>query len=144
MLSSCSGVEMEVSPYIHLLFKIAMSRSNRLGMKNVVELCASDMSRSSRVFAMELCCEFWCRNFGSRLPGIVFTAVSLLLNEILKSSPMPTTVEYFLYFPLCFSIDNYGRRVVLHFVFCNQVVQSQSELYYIEHWMELLHPVWQP
>jgi len=124
---------MEVSPYIHLLFKIATSRSNRLGMKNVVELRMSDVSRSSGVFAMELCCEFWCRNFRSGLPGIVFVAVSLSLNKVLESSLMPTTVEYFLYFPLRFSINDYGRWMVLHFASCNQVVWSQSELYYVEH-----------
>ena len=76
---------MKVSPYIHLPFKIAMSRSNGLGMKNVVELCESDVSQSSRVFAMELHYEFWCRNFGSGFSGIVFAAISLLLNEVLKS-----------------------------------------------------------
>jgi len=144
VLSSHSGVEMEVSPYIHPLFKIAMSRSNGLGMKNVVELCTLDMSRSSGVFAMELRYEFWYRSFRSRLPGIVFVAVFLLLNEVLESSPIPTTVEYFLYFPLCFSVDDYGQWVVLRFVSCNWVVRSQSELYYVEHWMELLHLVWQP
>jgi len=144
VLSSRSEVEIEVSPYIHPPFKIAMSRSNGLGMKNVVELHASDVSRSSGVFAMELCCEFWCRNFGSRLPGIVFAAVSLPLNEVLESSLMPMTVEYFLYFLLCFSIDDYGQWVVLHFASCNRVVRSRSEPYYVEHWMELLHPVWQP
>ena len=101
MLTCHLGVEMEVSSYIHPPFKIATSRSDRLGMKNVVELCVLDVSRSSGVFAMKLCCEFWCRDFGSRLPGIVFTAVSLLLNEVLESSPMPMTVEYFLYSLLC-------------------------------------------
>jgi len=132
---------MEMSPYIHPLFKIAMSWSNRLGMKNVVELHALDVSQSSRVFVMELRCEFWCRNFGSGLPGIVFATVSLSLNEVLESSLMPMTVEYFLYFPLRFSVDDYGQWVVLHFASCNQVIQSWSELYYVEHWMELLHPV---
>jgi len=124
---------MEVFPYIHPPFKIAMSQSNGLGMKNVVKLCVSDVSWSSRVFAMELHCEFWCRNFRSGLLGIVFIAISLLLNEVLESSPMPMTVEYFLYFPLRFSIDDYGWWVVLHFGSCNQVVWSWSELYYIEH-----------
>jgi len=135
---------MEVSPYIHPPFKIATSWSNGLGMKNVVELCTSDVSWSSEVFAMELRCEFWCRNFRSGLPGIVFAAVSLPLNEVLESSPMPMTVEYFLYFPLHFSVDDYRRWVVLCFASCNRVVWSRSELYYVEHWMELLYPVWQP
>jgi len=134
---------MEVSSYIHPPFKIATSRSNGLGMKNVVELRASDMSRSSGVFAMELRCEFWCRNFESRLPRIVFAAVSLPLNEVLESSLVPMTVKYFLYFPLWFSVDDYGRWVVLCLTSCNRVIRGWSKLHYVEHWVELLHPVWQ-
>jgi len=112
-------------------------------MKNVVELHASDVSWSPRVFAMELRCEFWSRDFGGGLPRIVFTAISLLLDEVLESSLVPTTVEYLFYFPLRLSVDNNGQQVVLCFPACNQVVQSQSKLHYVEHWMELLHPVWQ-
>jgi len=115
-------MEMEMFPYIHPPFKIAMSQSNRLGMKNVVKLHTPDMSQSSGVFVMELRCEFWYGNFGNRLPGIVFTAVSLSLNEVLESSPVLTTVEYFLYFPLCFSVDDYGQWVVLHLTSCNWIV----------------------
>ena len=133
---------MEVSPYIHPPFRIATSWSNGLRMKNVVELCASDVSRSPRVFAMELRCEFWSGDFGGGLPGIVFTAISLLLDKVLESSPVPTTVKYFLHLPLRFSVDNYGRWVVLCRASCNQVVWGWSKLHYVEHWMELLHPVW--
>ena len=53
------------------------------------------------------------------------------------------TVEYLLYFPLQFSIDDYGQWVVLRLASCNQVIWGQSKLHYIEHWMELLYPVWQ-
>ena len=134
---------MEVSPYIHPPFKIATSRSNGLQMKDVVELHVSDVSWSSRVFVMELRCKFWCGDFGGGLPGIVFVAVSFPLNEILESSPVPMTVEYLLYFLLCFSIDDYGRWVIFRFLSCDQVVWSRSKLYYVEHCMELLHPVWQ-
>ena len=111
MLSCCSGIEIEVSLYIHPPFKVATSRSNGLGMKNVVELSVSDVSWSSRVFA----------------------AVSLSLNEILESSPVPTTIEYFLYFSLHFSVDDYGRWVIFCFASCNRVIQSQSELHYVEY-----------
>jgi len=79
---------MEVSPYIYPPFKIATSQSNGLRMKNVVELCALDMSRSPRVFAIELHCEFWSGDFGGGLPGIVFMAISLPLDEVLESSPV--------------------------------------------------------
>jgi len=58
---------------------------------------------------MELCCQFWCRNFRGRFPGIMFAAISLLLDEILEFSLVPTTVKYFLYFPLYLSVDNYGQ-----------------------------------
>ena len=100
---------MEVSPYIYPLFKIVTFQSNRLGVKDVVEFRASDVSQSSGVFAMELRCEFWCEDFGSGLPGVVFTAVSFPLDEVLESSPVPTTVEYFLHLPLRFSVDDYER-----------------------------------
>jgi len=92
---------------------------------------------------IELYCEFWCGDFGGRLPGIVFTAISFSLNEILESSLVPTTIKYLLYFPLCFSVDDYGQWVIFCFPSCDWVVQSQSKLYYIEHWVELLYPVWQ-
>jgi len=112
-------------------------------MKNVVELYMSDVSQSSRVFAIELHCEFWCGNFGSGLPRIVFMAVFLPLNEVLESSLVPMTVEYLLYFPLRFSINDYGQWVVLRLASYNWVIWSQSKLHYVEHWIELLHPVWQ-
>ena len=112
-------------------------------MKNVVELRASDVSRSPRVFAMELCCEFRSRDFGGGLPGIVFTAIFLPLDEVLESSLVPTTVKYLFYFPLRFSIDDYGRWVVLCLLACNRVIWGWSKLHHVEHWMELLHLVWQ-
>ena len=99
---------MEVFSYIHPPFKIAMSRSNGLQMKDVVELCMSDVSRSSGVFAMELHYEFWCGDFRGGFLRIVFVAILFPLDEVLESSPVPITVEYLLYFPLCFSVDDYG------------------------------------
>jgi len=134
-------MEMEVSSYIHPPFKIATFWSNGLGIKEVVELCMSDVSQSSGVFAMELHCEFWYGYFGGGLPGIVFVAISFLFNEILESSLVPMTVKYLLYFPLCFSIDDYGQWIVFCFLSCDWVIRSQSKLYYVEYWMKLLHPV---
>jgi len=71
---------------------------------------------------MELHCEFWCRDFGGGLPGIVFATIFFPLNEILESFLEPTTVEYLLYFPLCFFVDNYGQWVVFRFLSCDRVV----------------------
>jgi len=102
-------------------------------MKNVVELCVSDVSQSPRVFAVELRCEFRSGDFGCGLPGIVFTAISLPLDEVLESSSVPMTVEYLFYFPLQFSVNDYGQWVVLCFSACDRVIRSRSELYYVEH-----------
>jgi len=89
-------------------FKVAASRSNGLGVKDAVELHALDVFQSSWAFAVELCCEFWCGDFRSRLPEVVFTAISFSLDEILESSLMPMAVKYLLYFLLRFSIDDCG------------------------------------
>ena len=86
-----------------------MSWSNGLRVKDIVEFCVSDVSRSSGVFAMELRCEFWYGDFRSRLPGTVFMAISFPLDEVLESSLVPTTIEYFLHFPLHFLVNDYGR-----------------------------------
>ena len=106
---------MEVSSYIHPPFKIATSWSSGLGVKNVVELRTPDMSRGTRVFVVEFHYQFWSEDFGGELPGIVFAAISFPLNEVLESSPVPTTVEYLFHFPLCFSVDDYGQWVVCRF-----------------------------
>ena len=127
----------------HPPFKIATSWSNGLWMKDIVELCTSDVFWSSWIFAMELCCQFWYRDFEGELPKIVFTAIPFSLDEILEFSPVLTTAEYLLYFPLCFSINNYGWWVVFCSLSCDWVFWSWSKLHYVEYWMELLYPVWQ-
>jgi len=130
-------VEIELSPYIHPPFKIVMSWSNGFQMKDIVELRALD------VFAMEFHCQFWCENFGGGFPRVVFMVIPFPLDEILESSPVPTTVKYLFYLPLYFSVNDYGQWVIFCFLSCDQVVWSRSKLHYIEHWMELLHLVWQ-
>jgi len=78
-------------------------------MKDVVEVCTLDVFQSSWVFAIELHCQFWCRDFGGRFPRIVFAAIPFPLDEILEFSLVPMTVEYFLHFSLCFFVDDYGQ-----------------------------------
>ena len=92
---------------------------------------------------MEFHHQFWYRNFRGRFSRVVFVAILFLLDEILQSSPVPMTVKYLFHFPLWFSVDDYGRWVIHQFPSWNWVVWSQSELYYVEHWVKLLHPVWQ-
>jgi len=72
---------MEVFPYIHPFFKIAMFQSNGLGVKDIVKFHILDVFWSSGVFAMELHYEFWCGDFRSELPGIVFMAISVRAHD---------------------------------------------------------------
>jgi len=60
------------------------------------------------VLAIELHCQFCCRDFGGGFTRIVFVAIPFSLDEILESSLVSMTVEYLLYFLLCFSVDDYG------------------------------------
>jgi len=60
------------------------------------------------VLAMELHYQFCCRDFGGEFTRIVFVAIPFSLDEILESSLVSMTVEYLLYFLLCFSVDDYG------------------------------------
>jgi len=133
-------VEIELSPYIHSLFKIATSWSNGLCIKDIVKLRMSDVSQSPQVFAMELHCQFWYRDFGGRLPRIVFAAIPFLLDEILESPLVSMTVKYLFYFLFCFSINDYGGgwSSVFH-----PVIRLSGAGVSFTHWIELLHPVWQ-
>ena len=46
-------------------------------------------------------------NFEDKLLGVVFIAISLLLDEILELSPIPVAVKDLFHFPLLFSINEY-------------------------------------
>jgi len=50
------------------------------------------------------------------LPGVVFAAISLLLDKILELSLILAAVEDLFYFPLLFSINEYRWRVAFQFV----------------------------
>ena len=60
-------------------------------------------------------------------------AISFPLDKVLESSPVLMTVKYFFYFPLYFSIDDYGQEVVLCLSACNWVIRSWNKLHHVEH-----------
>jgi len=77
------------------------------GWKKHIKLGPVDVFGSSWVSAMEVHYKVGYRNFGGRLPGVVFMAIFLLLDKILELSPMPVAVKDLFHFPLLFSIDEY-------------------------------------
>jgi len=56
---------------------------------------------------VEVCHKVRYRNFRGRLLEVVFIAISLLFNEILKISPVLVTVENFFYLLLFLSVNDY-------------------------------------
>ena len=46
------------------------------------------------VVVLELHCEFWCKDFRSRLPGVVFAAVSFPLDEFHYKGAEPLMREF--------------------------------------------------
>ena len=71
--------------------------------------------------AIEVHYKIGCRNFGDGLLGVVFAAISLLLDEVLELSPVPATVKNLFHFPLLFSINEYRQRASFWFVAWYQV-----------------------
>jgi len=86
-------------------------------MKDVVEFCMPDVSRSSWVFVMEFCYQFWCGNFRGGFPRVVFITIPFPLDEILESSLVPMTIEYLFYLPLHFFVNDYGQWAVGNLLF---------------------------
>jgi len=74
-----------------------------------------DVSRGSWVSAIEVYYKIGCGNFGDGLPGVVFAAISLLLDKVLELSLVPAAVKDLFHFPLLFSIDEYWQRAFFQF-----------------------------
>jgi len=76
----CSRVMCERSPYIYPPSKVAVFRSNGSGIENSVEVCLADVSWGSWVLLIVLHDKVWCLDIGGYLPGVVFSAKTLLLD----------------------------------------------------------------
>jgi len=74
-----------------------------------------------------------------RLPGVVFAAISLPLDEVLEPSPVLATVEDLFHFPLLFSINKYRWRVSIWFMAWYWVLQSGRQFDAIEDRIKLSH-----
>jgi len=78
------------------------------GLKNGVEVCLADMSWGSWVLLIILHNEVRCFDIGGCLPRVMFSAETLPLDQELKPSLVPATIQYLFHFPLFFSVDDDG------------------------------------
>ena len=97
-----------MSPYIHPPFKIAASRRVRKKIPEVdgFEDSGSDVTRRSRVLAVEVVDEVGGVDVSGRFPGVVFGAESLPLDEVLKAAAVDPTVEDAFDFPFFLVVDD--------------------------------------
>ena len=58
------------------------------------------------MFLVIFCNEVWCLDIGGHLSRVVLSAETLLLNQELEPPPVPATIQYLLYLPFQFSIDD--------------------------------------
>jgi len=50
--------------------------------------------------------EVWCLDIGGHLPRVVLFAETFSLNQELEPPPVPAAIQYLLYLPFRFSIDD--------------------------------------
>jgi len=94
------------SSYIYPPSKVAAPRSNGSGLEKSVEVCLADVSWDSWVFSVIFHDEVWRLDIGGHLPRVVLSAETLPLNQELEPPPVPATIQYLLYLPFQFSVDD--------------------------------------
>jgi len=114
-----------------------------LGQKNYIKLSLADISRGSWASAIEVHYKVRCRNFGDRLPRVVFTVIFLLLDEALEPSLVLAAVKDLFHFPLLFFIDEYQWGASFQFAAWYQVFWGDEQFDYIKDGMQLSYQVWQ-
>jgi len=93
------------------------------------------------VFSVIFCDEVWRFDIGGHLPRIVLSAETLPLNQELEPPPVPVTIQYLLYLPLWFSVDDDRWWRGLWLPPWYRIVQSGGQLDYIEYQVQLSQSV---
>jgi len=86
--------------------KVAAPRSNGSGLEKSVEVCLADVSWGGWVFLVIFRDEVWHLDIGGHLPRVVLSAETFLLNQELEPPPVPAAIQYLLYLPFWFSIND--------------------------------------
>ena len=83
-----------------------MPRSNGSGLEKSVEVCPADVSWGGWVFLVVFRDEVWCLDIGGHLLKVVLSTETFPLNQELEPPLVPATIQYLLYLPFWFSIDD--------------------------------------
>jgi len=87
--------------------------------------------------------EVWRLDIGGHLPRVVLSAETFPLNQELEPPPVPAAIQYLLYLPFRFSVNDnrWGRGA--WFLSWYRIVWSGRQLDHVEHRVQLSQSVGQ-
>jgi len=118
-------------------------RSNGSGLEKSVEVCPANVSWSGWVFSVVFRNEVWCLDVRGYLPRVVLSAETFPLNQELEPPLVPATIQYLLYLPFRFSIDDNRWRRGPWLPSWYWIVRGSRQLDYVEHQVQLSQSVGQ-
>jgi len=95
------------------------------------------------VFSVIFRDEVWRLDIGGHLPRVVLSAKTFPLNQALEPPPVPVAIQYLLYLPFRFSVDDNRWQRGSWFLSWYQIVRSGRQLDHIEHRVQLSQSVGQ-
>ena len=81
--------------------------------------------------------EVWRLDIGGHLLRVVLSVKTFPLNQELEPPPVPATIQYLLYLPFRFSIDNNRWQRGSRLSFWYWIVWGGGQLDHVEHWVQL-------
>jgi len=89
------------------------------------------------VFSVIFRDEVWCLDIGGHLPRVVLSAETFPLNQELEPPPVLAAIQYLLYLPFRFSVDDNRWRRGSWLPSWYWIVWSGGQLDHVEHQVQL-------
>jgi len=89
------------------------------------------------VFSVIFRDEVWRLDIGGHLPRVVLSAETLPLNQELEPPPVPAAIQYLLYLPFRFSVDDNRWWWGPWLPFWYRIVRGGRQLDHVEHQVQL-------
>jgi len=87
------------------------------------------------VFSVIFRDEVWCLDIEGYLPRVVLFAETFLLNQELEPPPVPAAIQYLLYLPFRFSIDDNRWQWGSWLPSWYRIIRDGGQLDHVEHWV---------
>jgi len=118
-------------------------QSNGSRLEKSVEVCLADVSWGGWVFLVIFRDEVWCLDIGGHLPRVVLSAETFPLNQELEPPLVPAAIQYLLYLPFRFSVDDNRWQQGSWLPSWYRIIRSGGQLDHVEHRVQLSQSVGQ-